>query len=80
MSLRIEDAKKGTNMKHSIVAKILAAVPVWAVSSYDPAGKPDVMTAAWVGIYSGSRQYFELGRKSGRAFDVGRDIGKQGSG
>jgi flavin reductase (DIM6/NTAB) family NADH-FMN oxidoreductase RutF len=41
---------KVTNMKKSLGAKTLSTVPVWVVGSYDQAGKPNVMTAAWVGI------------------------------
>ena len=37
-------------MKKSLGAKALSTVPVWVVGSYDQAGKPNVMTAAWVGI------------------------------
>lgn len=37
-------------MKKSLGAKTLATVPVWVVGSYDAAGKPNVMTASWVGI------------------------------
>ena len=37
-------------MKKSLGAKTLPTVPVWVVGSYDQAGKPNVMTAAWVGI------------------------------
>jgi flavin reductase (DIM6/NTAB) family NADH-FMN oxidoreductase RutF len=44
------DEAKGTNMKKSLGAKTLPTVPVWAVGSYDKEGKPNVMTAAWVGI------------------------------
>lgn len=36
--------------KQSLGAKTLGAVPVWVVGSYDQAGKPNVMTAAWAGI------------------------------
>ncbi len=42
---------KGTGMnKKSLGAKTLPTAPVWAVGTYDRAGKPNVMTAAWVGI------------------------------
>jgi flavin reductase (DIM6/NTAB) family NADH-FMN oxidoreductase RutF len=44
------DEAKGANMKKSLGAKTLSTVPVWAVGSYDQGGKPNVMTAAWVGI------------------------------
>jgi flavin reductase (DIM6/NTAB) family NADH-FMN oxidoreductase RutF len=44
------DQAKGTDMKKSLGAKTLPTVPVWAVGSYDKDGKPNVMTAAWVGI------------------------------
>jgi flavin reductase (DIM6/NTAB) family NADH-FMN oxidoreductase RutF len=40
-------------MKKSAGAKTLpvpAAVPVWVVGTYDPAGRANVMTAAWAGI------------------------------
>ena len=45
-----QDEMKGTNMKKSLGAKTLPTVPVWVVGSYDQKGKPNVMTAAWVGI------------------------------
>ena len=41
---------KRKNMKKSLGERPLATVPVWVVSSYDQEGKPNVMTAAWVGI------------------------------
>jgi flavin reductase (DIM6/NTAB) family NADH-FMN oxidoreductase RutF len=44
------DEAKGTNMKKSLGAKTVPTVPVWIVGSYDKEGKPNVMTAAWVGI------------------------------
>ena len=37
-------------MKKSLGAKTLSTTPVWVVGSYDQGGKPNVMTAAWVGI------------------------------
>ena len=38
-------------MKKSLGAKTLAyPTPVWLVGTYDPEGRPNVMTAAWVGI------------------------------
>jgi flavin reductase (DIM6/NTAB) family NADH-FMN oxidoreductase RutF len=38
-------------MKNSLGAKtILPTTPVWVVGTYDPEGKPNVMTAAWGGI------------------------------
>jgi len=38
-------------MKKSLGAKTLAyPTPVWVVGSYDAAGKPNIMTAAWAGI------------------------------
>jgi len=38
-------------MKKSLGAKTLVCpTPVWVVGSYDKDGKPNVMTAAWVGI------------------------------
>ena len=38
-------------MKKSIGAKTLAIpTPVWIIGTYDNQGKPNVMTAAWVGI------------------------------
>jgi len=38
-------------MKTSLGAKTLAQpTPVWVIGSYDPAGKPNLMTAAWGGI------------------------------
>ncbi len=38
-------------MRTSFGAKALAVpTPVWCVGSYDPAGKPNVMTIAWGGI------------------------------
>ena len=38
-------------MKRSLGAKTLALpTPVWLVGTYDSAGKPNVMTAAWGGI------------------------------
>ena len=46
----IQDKATGAHMKKSLGAKTLATVPVWVVGSYDAAGKPNVMTAAWVGI------------------------------
>lgn len=40
-------------MKKSLGAKTLAyPTPVWVVGSYDAAGKPNIMTAAWAGICS----------------------------
>lgn len=38
-------------MKHSIGAKTLVfPTPAWLVGTYDAAGRPNVMTAAWAGI------------------------------
>jgi flavin reductase (DIM6/NTAB) family NADH-FMN oxidoreductase RutF len=38
-------------MKISLGAKTLAVpTPVWVIGSYDGAGRPNVMTAAWAGI------------------------------
>jgi flavin reductase (DIM6/NTAB) family NADH-FMN oxidoreductase RutF len=38
-------------MKNSLGAKtIVPTTPVWVVGTYDPKGKPNVMTAAWGGI------------------------------
>ena len=38
-------------MKKSFGARTLVfPTPVWVVGTYDPAGKPNVMTAAWGGI------------------------------
>ncbi len=38
-------------MKKSLGAKTLAQpAPVWVVGSYDPLGKPNIMTIAWGGI------------------------------
>jgi flavin reductase (DIM6/NTAB) family NADH-FMN oxidoreductase RutF len=38
-------------MKKSIGAKTLAIpTPVWIIGTYDKAGKPNVMTAAWAGV------------------------------
>ena len=38
-------------MKKSIGARTMPlAAPVWVVGTYDPEGRPNVMTAAWVGI------------------------------
>lgn len=38
-------------MKKSLGAKTLVCpTPVWVIGSYDKDGKPNVMTAAWVGI------------------------------
>ena len=38
-------------MKQSIGAKaLIVPTPVWVVGTYDPEGKPNVMTAAWGGI------------------------------
>ncbi len=38
-------------MKQSVGAKTLAMpTPVWLVGTYDPAGKPNIMTIAWGGI------------------------------
>jgi flavin reductase (DIM6/NTAB) family NADH-FMN oxidoreductase RutF len=38
-------------MKKSLGARIiLPCTPVWVIGSYDKEGKPNVMTAAWVGI------------------------------
>ncbi|HOX08759.1 MAG TPA: flavin reductase family protein [Planctomycetota bacterium] len=36
--------------KKSLGAKTLPTSPVWVVGTYDAAGKPNVMTAAWAGI------------------------------
>ena len=41
-------------MKKSLGAKTLALpAPVWVVGTYDAAGKPNVMTASWVGTCCG---------------------------
>src|SRR5512139_754926 len=38
-------------MKISLGARILVgATPLWIVGTYDTAGKPNIMTAAWVGV------------------------------
>jgi len=38
-------------MKRSLGSKTLVVpAPVWVVGTYDPEGKPNVMTAAWCGI------------------------------
>jgi len=38
-------------MKHSLGANTLASpTPVWIIGTYDKKGKPNIMTAAWVGI------------------------------
>jgi flavin reductase (DIM6/NTAB) family NADH-FMN oxidoreductase RutF len=36
--------------KKSMGAKTLLPAPVWVIGSYDSLGKPNMMTAAWVGI------------------------------
>ncbi len=41
----------GVGLKQSIGAKTLAfPTPTWVVGTYDPDGRPNVMTAAWGGI------------------------------
>ncbi len=43
--------RKEVAMKKSLGAKtVLLPTPVWVIGSYDAEGKPNVMTAAWVGI------------------------------
>jgi len=43
--------RNGDAMKKSLGAKtVLLPTPVWVIGSYDTEGKPNVMTAAWVGI------------------------------
>ena len=38
-------------MKQSLGAKIMAgAVPVWVIGTYDKKGRPNMATAAWVGV------------------------------
>ena len=38
-------------MKQSLGAKILVGVtPVWVIGTYDREGRPNLMTAAWVGV------------------------------
>jgi flavin reductase (DIM6/NTAB) family NADH-FMN oxidoreductase RutF len=38
-------------MKKSLGAKIIVgATPVWIVGTYDAAGKPNIMAAAWAGV------------------------------
>jgi flavin reductase (DIM6/NTAB) family NADH-FMN oxidoreductase RutF len=38
-------------MKQSLGAKIMAgAVPVWIIGTYDKEGRPNLATAAWVGV------------------------------
>ena len=38
-------------MKKSLGARIIVgATPVWIVGTYDTAGKPNIMTAAWAGV------------------------------
>jgi flavin reductase (DIM6/NTAB) family NADH-FMN oxidoreductase RutF len=49
-SLAAEETTTGGAMK-SLGAKTLAMpCPVWVIGSYDPAGKPNVMTASWAAI------------------------------
>jgi len=39
------------NIKQSLGAKTaIVPIPVWVIGSYDKEGKPNIMTAAWVGI------------------------------
>jgi flavin reductase (DIM6/NTAB) family NADH-FMN oxidoreductase RutF len=41
-------------MKKSLGAKILAgATPTWVIGTYDSEGRPNLMTAAWVGVCCG---------------------------
>jgi len=41
-------------MKQSLGAKTLAyPTPVWVIGTFDPDGRPNVMTAAWAGICCG---------------------------
>jgi len=47
---RTAESKGEVMKKKSLGAKTLPTAPVWAVGSYDQAGKPNAMTAAWVGI------------------------------
>ena len=41
---------KQVSAKKSLGAKTLLPTPVWIIGSYDSVGKPNMMTAAWVGI------------------------------
>lgn len=42
--------EKEEHMKKSLGANHFTPAPVWVIGSYDKEGKPNVMTAAWVGI------------------------------
>lgn len=42
--------KEDKHMKKSLGANHFTPAPVWVIGSYDKEGKPNVMTAAWVGI------------------------------
>lgn len=42
--------EKEEHMKKSLGANHFTPSPVWVIGSYDKEGKPNVMTAAWVGI------------------------------
>ena len=50
-SVIAEIGRNGDDEKKSLGARtILMPIPVWVIGSYDKAGKPNVMTSAWVGI------------------------------
>jgi len=50
-SVSAETGRNRDDVKKSLGARtILLPTPVWAIGSYDKEGKPNVMTAAWVGI------------------------------
>lgn len=49
VSITTEDTQPA-DQKKSLGAKTLLPTPVWVIGSYDMQGKPNMMTAAWVGI------------------------------
>lgn len=47
------DGETGGGAKRSLGARTLAPpAPVWIIAAYDTAGRPNMMTASWVGICS----------------------------
>lgn len=49
-AVSVPEPKKEAGVKKSLGPNTISAVPVWLVGTYDKAGKPNIMTAAWVGI------------------------------
>lgn len=51
IAMNKEALKEEADMKKSLGAKIIVgATPVWIVGTYDTAGKPNIMAAAWAGV------------------------------